>query len=431
MNRILDILTAWLPRKVRVWHFLVIPAVAMAAIIVPAEGVDRLLEPRLGGAAFSAYQVFRNAVISLFMAAILAMLVVRYRSAYEEELQARNEALETTRDFLAAIIDSSGEAIVTLDPEGRVSSWNPAAERIYGWNAAEMLRRNARAMFSDTQLRELRDFETTHHRKDGVAIQIQVTQAPLHDPTGRYIGSTAIVRDVTALKDMEAKLVESERMAAIGELAATMAHEIKNPLAGMRGAMDILVDSFDTGDRRGALSEEVVRQIDRLNRTVQDVLLFSRPRAMELEPTHAHQLIDRVVRLLEKDREHAGTKLIRDYAADVDYVRADPRHLEHVLLNVLLNACQATDDRGRVTVSTSRNGSTVEIAVEDDGPGIPPEDAERIFQPFYTTKSKGSGLGLALVRRIVEAHGGVVDVSSRPGEGARFVLTLPAESGTA
>jgi len=433
------------PSGVRLWHFIVLPAAGMGLALLVFRVVDRWVVVNLDPAIAGGWTVLRTILITVLMASLMAWLALRHKREYEAELNEQNEALEATRDFLARIIEGSGEAIVTLDPRGRVTSWNRAAERIYGWTAEEMLGQPVDRVFpndpviaeelSDTEARlrdgrTVHDLETTRIRKDGTPITVRITRSPLEDSGGRFAGSTGIIRDVTALKEMEARLLERERLAAVGELAAQVAHEIRNPLAGIRGACEILAEGRNGNDPRGQISREVIRQVDRLNRTVEDMLLFARPRAVQPIPTDVHQILERTLGVLLEDPKTREIEVERRYAESLAKLEVDPQQIEQVLINVLLNAIQAMDYRGKLTVTTRANGVQAQIVIRDTGPGIPEELQDRIFKPFFTTRAKGSGLGLAIVRNLVQAHGGSIDAVSVAEGGAEFTVTLPRKSRT-
>jgi PAS domain S-box-containing protein len=418
-----------------------VPAVGMGAALLVFHFLDRTLAVRLGVLG-GIWPALRAVVISISMASLIAWLAVRHRREYEAVLGARSETLEATRDFLERIIEGSGEAIVTLDRQGRVTSWNRAAEQIYGWTAPEMLGHAVERLFPDDAEvrrdwedsqrslaagRTIREHECTRLRKDGSRIRVRITRSPLYDASGRLIGSTGIIRDVTALKRMEARLVERERLAAVGELAAQVAHEIRNPLAGIRGACEILSDGYAEDDPRNGIAAEVLRQVDRLNRTVEDLLSFARPKAVRAVPTDLHKIIDRTLGVLLEDPRAHAIDVDRRYCPDLPALLIDPRQLEQVFINLFLNAFQAMSYRGTITVATRVNGSRAEVSVRDTGPGIEPALQDKIFKPFFTTRSQGSGLGLAIVRNLVQAHGGSVEVDADSAGGAVFRILLPKE----
>lgn len=431
------------PHGVRTIHFLTVPAIGMAIALGLFRLVDRFLEPHLGATSVEAWHVARTLAIALLMSSLIGWLAYRYRGKYEAQLREHNETLEQTRDFLGGIIEGSAEAIITRDLDGRVTSWNPAAREIYGWSAEEMIGQDIRRLIPDdpTQLEDLasiearlragatvQDYEARRVRKDGKPITVSVTMGPIRDAAGGLVGTVGIVRDVTALKEMEARLVERERLAAVGELAAMVAHEVRNPLAGIRGGCEILLEGHAAGDPRAEIGREVIHQVDRLNRTTQDLLLFARPKALDPVPTDLHALLDRAVGLAGKGVEDCDVGYVREFDADLPIVDVDGRKMEQVFLNLAMNAMQMMGRAGTLTVRTRSLPDGVAITFRDTGPGIPRERAEHVFKPFYTTRSQGTGLGLAICKQIVEAHGGRIEASSPAGGGAEFVVTLPRQA---
>jgi len=260
------------------------------------------------------------------------------------------------------------------------------------------------------------------------------------------------------------RLARAERLATLGEIAASLAHEIKNPLAGIAGAVQVMADELTGTDPRKEIFHEILTQVHRLDRTVQDLLAFARPGKTDVEPCDIHQVLDRVLILLAEHPEAKAVRVVRAYQPGLPRVEADGKQLRQVFLNLILNAVQAMPGGGSVTIvtrridggqlvesSTSQLGGTwapgrtdamtnrqsdhstnrlaeggwVEVSVSDTGPGIPPHVLKDIFTPFVTTKHRGTGLGLSVSRRIVEDHGGWIAAESLPGQGATFRVFLP------
>jgi signal transduction histidine kinase len=236
------------------------------------------------------------------------------------------------------------------------------------------------------------------------------------------------------------RLDRAERLATLGEIAASLAHEIKNPLAGIAGAVQVMADDLPEADPRKEIMHEILTQVHRLDRTAQDLLAFARPGKPDVEPCDIHQVLDRVLILLAENPEAKQMRVVRAYQRDIPSLRADGKQLRQVFLNLILNAVQAMPAGGQITLQTAlRNGSgpggeestahppMVEVAVTDTGPGIPSHALQDIFTPFVTTKRRGTGLGLSVSRRIVEDHGGRIVAESPAGQGATFRVFLPLE----
>jgi signal transduction histidine kinase len=238
------------------------------------------------------------------------------------------------------------------------------------------------------------------------------------------------------------RLAHAERLASLGELAASVAHEIKNPLAGIAGAVRILAEDMLPDDPRTEVMSEILAQIRRLDRSVRDLLTFARPAEAEFGPCDLHQVLDRVLLILAEDPSAGNVRVVREYRPDLPAVSADGKLLEQVFFNLLLNAVQAMDGQGTVTLRTDLGGPDavwtdgtplgrhVEVRVMDSGPGIPAHLLREIFTPFFTTKPRGIGLGLAITRRIVEEHGGRIAGETVPGRGAMFRICLRVDGAT-
>lgn len=226
------------------------------------------------------------------------------------------------------------------------------------------------------------------------------------------------------------RLARAERLANLGELAASLAHEIKNPLAGIGGAVQVMAQELAPNDPRREILLEVLSQVRRLDKTVRDLLAFARPTDPDRRPCDMHAVLDRTLLLLAENPEAKRLRILRQYRPDLPTLQADPRQLSQVFLNLLLNAAQAMPEGGQVRLGTDLRGGgegpgTVVVEVADSGPGVPEPLRAELFTPFVTTKPRGTGLGLAVSRRIVEDHGGTIEVESPPGDGATFRVLLP------
>ena len=230
------------------------------------------------------------------------------------------------------------------------------------------------------------------------------------------------------LRESGEKLRRAERLSVLGEIAAGLAHEIRNPLAGMKGALEIVGARAAAGTPEAEFSAIAAREAQRLEGLVQEFLDYARPRPPRLRPGELPQVLRRVAGLLGPEAERAGVLLEVDADSSPAGPRIDPEQIQQVLVNVVLNAIQASPRGGRVSVRCRGEEGRAVIVVADQGPGIAPEARARIFEPFYTTKERGSGLGLAISQRIVAAHGGEIRIEPGPGGGTRVEIDLP-ESG--
>ncbi|TMA63635.1 MAG: two-component sensor histidine kinase [Deltaproteobacteria bacterium] len=230
-----------------------------------------------------------------------------------------------------------------------------------------------------------------------------------------------------ALNAARARLVQSEKLAALGQLATAIAHEVRNPLAVIRSAAQGLGETVSPDDAEAARAcAFITAEIDRLGSVVSSLLEFARPLHLEPRAVSVRDLFDRAALLAEGELAARGARLGRDESPGLPAVRADPDLLSQVLLGLLANAAEAVPPGGDVTLAARARDGAVELVVEDSGPGIPPELRDRVFEPFFTTRARGIGLGLAVARQVVEAHGGRIEAGERPGGGARLTVRLPS-----
>jgi len=248
------------------------------------------------------------------------------------------------------------------------------------------------------------------------------------------------------------QLEQAQKMASLGQLASAIAHEVKNPLAGVSGAMQVLAEDYPPDDPKREIIEEMLHQIKRLDKTVKDLLSYARPASPEPVPCNPHDLIERTLLFIRQQVRDSQVTIVTDYAENLPPIHADPRQIQQVFLNIALNAIEAMPEGGTLTITTrvaggrspaksgqGEQGSSpvaghrspvtdfVEVSITDTGHGIPPEDLERVFQPFFTTKHKGTGLGLSICQKIVEQHGGTIHIESDAGKGTTVFVRLPVE----
>ena len=217
----------------------------------------------------------------------------------------------------------------------------------------------------------------------------------------------------------------SEQLAAVGELAASIAHEVRNPLAGMKGALEVLRTELSVKPSNLEIVDELLAQIARLENLVRDLLTFARPSAIAVQGFDLHDMLDRLLKMYKDEAEAAKITINRVYGPGTGRISADPQQMEQVFFNLIHNAIQAMEEGGTLTVATQATRAATVISFRDTGKGVPADDLGRIFQPFFTTKHRGSGLGLPIVKKIIEAHGGFIEVDSTQGEGTAATISLP------
>jgi PAS domain S-box-containing protein len=417
-------------------------ASVMIAIFALWEAAERLLwgtGPPAGG-----FLLVRGMATAVVMAVLAAWLMARYRGGYEEALRRQSDDAQRMRRFFENIVQDAGEAIISFDARDVVQTWNRAAEAIYGYTAAEMIGQSLlRLVPSDLveagepeRLLEqvardgfVRNHETRRLRKDGSAITVRITRSALRDAAGRLTGSTAIVSDITAEKEMARRLIHAEKLAAIGQAAASIAHEVRNALAGISGAIQVLKGSAAWKELPEGVGQEVDLQVGRIAHIVNDLLTYARPGTIRPQRSDVHRILDRALASASAGADAAGKRVVRAFEPGPIVTEVDPAWLEQAFGNVITNAYQAMGEGGILRVATKRDNGTVRIAFEDTGCGMSDDVRARAFEPFFTTKVRGTGLGLPIVRAIIEAHRGSVRLASAPRHGTTLVLDLPLIGG--
>jgi len=353
----------------------------------------------------------------------------------EDELAAKNR-------FMANILQDSADAIITMDPDNIITSWNKGAESIFGYHAAEVVGKSVNIIVPP-ELREaqeltkisqrlrtlgaVRSYQTERVTKDGRRIQVIFTRTAIRDDSGQVIGSSAVVKDLTSFRNLERQLADAEHLATMGELSAGLAHEIKNPLAGIKGAIDVIHDSLPATDLHRDILGDVLHQVDRIDKIVRDLLNYAKPKPPSHTTIHLTELAHRIIAMARKSSKNDSLSIHMELLSRIPAFTGDETQLEQVLLNLLLNSQNAMPSGGHITVRLSYDSESaaIRMEVEDDGPGIPEEVRKKVFQPFFTTRVDGIGLGLATCLKNVQYHGGTIEIRSEVGRGTTFVVTLP------
>ena len=351
---------------------------------------------------------------------------------------ALRESLDFEGRFRGAVIQNLPLGVVAVDKRERVLAWNRSAEAITGL-AAEIARAEPiprllpSRTWHDALMRSLHEGETAvgveHEivRTDGTTIPTEVSTAPILDGEGNIRGAVATLHDVSSLKRMEDRIRQLDRLAALGRFASSVAHELRNPLTGIATGVQYLSRGFPEGDERHESVAFILREVVRLNTIIQDLFNATKPKNLLPRPTKLQDVVEWAVRGLHPTLEASGITIEREGADDWPTILADADLLQQVLLNLIQNAAQASHEGAVVTVRAHRRTGpeAVVIEVEDRGHGILPEQLPHVFEPFFTTRPKGTGLGLFVAHGIVQRHGGTLEVESEPGQGTKFRVVLP------
>jgi len=266
--------------------------------------------------------------------------------------------------------------------------------------------------------------ELRNRARDGSIYWVDTTIVPFLDDRGKPWQYMAIRYDITDRKRNEERLRDQAALSTLGQMAAVVAHEVRNPLAGIRGGAQLIQSLIGAESEAGEIAAAMIARVDALNELVGDLLLYARHREPAIAPIDIAALFGDLVASARLGAEASGTEFSVSPDCTIE-VMADLDQLRIVLNNLILNAVQAVSGHGRIELGASRQGGVVVLTVADTGPGIPPEDRQRIFEPFFTTRLRGTGLGVPTARKFVEAHGGTIDYLDRPGGGTIVRVTLP------
>ena len=343
-----------------------------------------------------------------------------------------------------AVIDAAVDGIVVIDSRGSIEAFNAAAERMFGYVEAEMLGRNVSTLMPEPD-RSRHDGYINHHLRTGERRIIGVGRAvnglrrdgtlfPVHLSVGEFEIDgqkhfTGILHDLSKRTELEERLREATALARLGEMAAVIAHEVKNPLAAVRGAVQVIGSRLGGQSGDAAIIKEILARIDTLNELIQDLLVFARPPAPKLGRVDVRSLVESVATLLRRDP--ANQSLHVNITGDSAIATADANLLTICVQNLLINAAQAQQGRGEITVAVSSGSPLVRIQINDQGPGIPAEIRAHLFRAFKTTKARGTGLGMATAKRLIESQGGQISVESPAPGGTTVTLLVPAAEAVA
>lgn len=338
----------------------------------------------------------------------------------DKELESKNRELAHTTEYLNSILDSMSDGVIAVDPDGVITTFNCAAQMILDYPASRLVG----TPFSDVFERE---FSTTElaaselRTRDGTSVPVSERNAPIAGKTDLTRGMVKVFQDLREVESLREQVRRKDRLAVIGEMAATVAHEIRNPLGGIRGFASLLERDIGEGDPRLRLVKKILLGTKNLERVVNELLEYTRPVQLRTSSVSCRKLLDGAIGLLDLSD---GRVTIRRNIEPSIAVIADHEKVVRALFNVLLNGVQSIEGEGEIVISCGLSRSTVDIVIADSGSGISEEGLEKVFSPFYTTKERGTGLGLASAAKTIESHGGEISVFSTLGAGSTFTIRL-------
>ncbi len=348
------------------------------------------------------------------------------------------------------VLENVEEAVVAIDRDGRISLFNPAAQAYTGISERQGLGRYFEELFEGQEGllypirtavrhgRSISDHENILlHRPSAPPLPVSVSVSPIYTASGEQEGVVLIIRDLSRVRELEEAVRRADRLSMLGTLAAGLAHEIKNPLGGIKGAAQLLAMELSAQRQLKEYTDVMVREVDRVNGIIEELMDLARPRQAKWSEVNLTKILGDIVLFQKEAQRGRDVEFLLNFDPSIPPILGDENLLTRLFLNLVKNAGEAIEKTGRIEVMTkvasdyhytkqgSRPVPLIQVDVRDNGRGIPAEDIDRIFTPFYTTKDKGSGLGLATCQQIVNIHRGILKVESIPGEGTTFRVSLP------
>jgi len=357
----------------------------------------------------------------------------------DQSIREKEQGISRLQAFHENIVHSISSGVFTTDERGRITSFNPAAQEATGYGFEQVQGRPWREVFAwyprqqDEDVADNMRFEVECKRSDGNRLVLGMTLSPLQEQ-GEKTGLVGVFKDLTQIRDLEEEMRRKEWLASLGEMSAGMAHEIRNPLGALAGAMQMLRKDLQADDTSQRLMDIAVREATRLDTIITEFLQYARPPALNLAEYDLNKVLAETLDLVQHEaRSRTNITIAVAPCTGALPAQVDQDQMKQVFWNLAVNAFDAMPKGGQLTIATGcrkvdvagRKAEVVEVSFQDAGEGIPKKNLDKIFLPFFTTKKQGSGLGLAAVHRIVDLHGGWIKVESQEGQGTRFGVCLP------
>ena len=363
----------------------------------------------------------------------------------DEEIRRLRRELEDVKNFMESIFQSIGSGIMVTGVNDMITYVNRAGERILGFSKGELIGKPSSSLglrekqsVVQSLINNPEDLDTRKEgwmrRKDGAEFPVGFSINNHLDNRGESIGKIVIFRDLTSIYKIQEEILRMDRLVSLGKLSSGIAHELRNPLAGIKTTAQALGEELTQEDPRREYLQRITKEIDRLNELLKTFFSFAKPQKLNLTPCHVRDIINEIIPFLIKEIADKGIRFEEKYDPYLPRVKADKTQMHQVFLNLFLNAIQAMPEGGELKIGVSSFVSAggdgprqnfIKAIVSDTGKGIPPHMIDRIFDPFFTTKPKGIGLGLSIAYQIINKHGGTIKVESQWEKGTSFVITLP------
>ena len=374
---------------------------------------------------------------SVIMALVLLGIYVIFKL---QETYIVKKTLNEMKIYTSKLLETMENAVISVDNNGTIKTFNFKSEEIFGKKRKEVLNKDCQevlnlnvegeCIFKKCLLeRKNIDQEIILEEKGLKKKILEVNTSFLTGELGDITGMVAVIRDVTEIKELNEEVARHKRLAALGKLSAGIAHEIRNPLSSIRGLAQFVYNSFSKTDERKEDLNTIIQEVDRLNKLVVQVLDYAKLKELNLTSFSLNHLINKIVELFKQEIKSKQIRFYLGFSLDISLIEADKDQIRQILMNVVINAIQAIPEKGKIKIKTEkdllRGEPAVKLVIEDNGIGIAEKDLNQIFDPFFSTKEQGSGLGLSIVYKLVEGHQGEIKVESKEGEGTKFIIFLP------
>lgn len=386
-------------------------------------------------------KVSRQARLHIFSLSVILLLVGLggwFSLLIAQSYSASQKALKNIQAFADLLVLKLPVGVIATEKSGHIKTFNRAiakmvqseAEMAIGLHPSEILPPVLASFFDENKPdKEVLEQDVELARADGGSLSAHVSMVPIFDDKGFFAGRVVMVHDLTQLKKLEREVTKHDRLVALGKMAAGVAHEVRNPLSSIKGFATLLGSNFNEGSEGQKASQLLVNEVERLNRSITELLNYSRPLPLQKQKVALHDLIRDSLRLMSSDAAELKIEIGFSVEDDLPEINADPDRISQVLLNLYLNAFQAMPEGGELSVHVRivSEGKYVEIRVTDDGCGVDKNIVGNLVDPYFTTKAEGTGLGLALAHKIIDEHNGSIKIESVAGIGTTVIVELPVD----
>jgi two-component system, NtrC family, sensor histidine kinase HydH len=381
------------------------------------------------------YQAAQDEDVRLAVFSGLILFIIGSAALYflllAQNYYVASRTLKTMESYTRNVVESMPNGLISLDKEQCIETINRNAILLLKLDGSQIIGRPLGEVLSNCKLPEtflpgenIFQKQVECHLNDGTTIPLSTTSSQLRDETGQVIGSVIMLRDLREIRSLEKQVERSERLASLGRMAAGIAHEIRNPLGSIKGFAQYFRNKFSAGSEDQNYATVMVNEVDRLNRVIQDLLNFAKPQEPKLGRVDLQSIIRHSLNLVLPELRSKNIKIVENIAGGPSIIIADADMITQVFLNLFLNAIEAIERDGEIGISLMEKNEQYEISVRDSGGGITEENLPHIFDPFFTSKKDGTGLGLAVVYRIIENHNGTIEVESKIPSGTSFHIVF-------